>query len=75
MPKSKKSKNNSKKNDNITWENYGKVYSYSHKNFIRLGTIKAFNVIKNELIRNSQFFKINLKFKNYINSYYAYSIK
>ena len=38
-------------------KNFGKVYSYSHKKFIRLGTINSFNVIKNELTRNSLWFK------------------
>jgi hypothetical protein len=57
MPVSKKSKTNYKQNDNITWGNFGKVYSYSQKKFIRLGTITAFNVIKNELTRNSLWFK------------------
>ena len=57
MPSSKKSKTNLKQNDTKTWGKNGSIYSYSQKKYIRLGTSPAFNVIKNELIRNTIWLK------------------
>lgn len=39
------------------WENYGSVWSPKKKHYIRLGSPRAFNVIRDELVRNKEWHK------------------
>lgn len=48
-----KSRKNTQNNEKI-WGNYGSVWSYKKKHYIRLGSPKAFTVIRDELTRDKE---------------------
>lgn len=43
------------KNEKI-WGNYGSVFSHKQNHYLRLGTPQAFNVIRDELTRNEEWY-------------------
>ena len=39
------------------WGKFGSVYSPKRKHYVRLGSPQSFNVIKNELVRDKEWYK------------------
>lgn len=61
-------------NDIKTWGKFGSVWCYSKNHYMRLGTTQAFNVIQNELERNSIWLK-NVKFMSKQPSLFGIKLK
>ncbi len=49
--------NKSTLDDKTIWGKFGSVYSPKKKHYVRLGTTKSFTVIRDELVRNKEWYK------------------